>query len=101
MNSFKQAFLLMLAVSQRSNIGLFVLIFRFVLIFLLVSGSSISNVHASVSRRISSQVGKQQPAQASEVDTLVQTAYELYEKGKFDNALSNCAKAEALSPNDF
>lgn len=100
MNSFKQTFLPMLALSQRSRIGLLLLIFLFVLMFLLVSGSNISNVHASVSR-ISPQVAGQQTAQANESDTLVQAAYELYQKGKFDDALAQCAKAKALSPNDF
>jgi len=83
------------AISQRSKIGVLVLI------FLLMFWSNISNVLASANGRISPQVGGQQPAQASEFERLVQAAYELYQKGKFDEALAKCSKAVALNPNDF
>src|SRR5437867_3082603 len=85
----------MVTVSQRSKIGLLLLIFLF------VSWSNISNVHASASARMSPQAGGQQPAQADEFDTLVQAAYELYQKGKFDDALAKCAKAKTLRLGDF
>lgn len=101
MNIFKQAFLFRLAVSQRSKIRLRILSFLFALIFLLVSGSNISNVHASVSGRVLPQVAGHPKAQADEVDTLVQAAYELYQQGRFDEAVAKCAKAIALNPNDF
>jgi cytochrome c-type biogenesis protein CcmH/NrfG len=90
-----------LAVSQRSQIGRRVLSFLFVLIFLLVSGPSISKVQASMSGRILPQVAGHLNAQADEVDTLVQAASELYQQGRFDEAIAKCAKAIALSPNDF
>src|SRR5882724_11434254 len=95
MNSFNHTFLLRLAVSQRSKIGLLLLIFP------LVSWSNISNVHASASARMSPRVAGQQTAQASESDGLVQAAYELYQKGRFDEALAKCSNAAALNPNDF
>jgi superkiller protein 3 len=75
--------------------------FVFVLVFLLVSGPGIANVQASVSGRVFSQVPGQQTAQATEIDTLVQAAYELYQKGQFEEALAKCLKAAALNPNDF
>jgi len=43
----------------------------------------------------------QQQSQPSELDTLVQAAYQAYQSGKLDDALANCAKAIALNPDDF
>ena len=101
MNSFKQIFLLRVAVSQRSKISPGVLRYPFVLIFLLLFGSNISNVHASVRGGISSELAGQQTAQANESDTLAQAAYELYQRGQFDEAVAKCLRAMALNPNDF
>lgn len=94
-----------LVFSQRSKVVLrnpaFPFVLEFFLIFILAAGSDNSNVHATVSGRISTQVAGQQTEQASEVDTLVQAAYELYQKGRFEEALAKCLKAVALNPNDF
>jgi superkiller protein 3 len=99
MNNFKQIFLVRRAVFQRSKIGLRVLSLLFVLF--LISGPDISNLHASASSRISPQAAGKETAQANEVDTLVQAASELYQQGRFDEAIAKCAKAIALNPNDF
>src|SRR5947208_15919179 len=95
MNSFKQTFLTSPANFQRLTIG------ALLLVCLLVCWSNISHVHASASGPIPPKLSGQQPAQASDVDTLVQAAYELYLKAKFDDALAKCAEAKALNPNDF
>lgn len=42
----------------------------------------------------------QQVPQDTEIDKLLQAAFELFRQGKFDEALANCTKAKALSPND-
>jgi tetratricopeptide (TPR) repeat protein len=101
MNIFKQTFLFRLAVSQRSKIRLRVLSLLFVLVFLRGAGPNISNVHASGGARALPQVAAHSSAQTDEVDTLVQAASQLYQQGRFVEAIAKCAKAIALNPNDF
>lgn len=100
MNSSKQTVLRLPPISQRSK-QFRLRAFFFVLIFLLVTGSSISNVHASGNDGIAQQPSQPQPAQANESDRLVQAAYELSNKGQLDEALAKCSQAIALNPNDF
>jgi tetratricopeptide (TPR) repeat protein len=94
MNTLKQSFLPMQAAFQRSKIVLLIMIF-------LPVSSDISNVHAAASGRTSSPQEAQQPAQASETDTVIQAAFLAFQNRKFDEALASCAKAKTLSPNDF
>jgi hypothetical protein len=104
MNTFKQTLLPRLAASQRATVGTTVgrrlLIFLPVSLFLVVSGSNISNVHASGRGRIAAEVVRHQTAQGDEAEVLVHAAHELYQRGRFDEALAKCTKAIAVSPND-
>ena len=74
---------------------------KLLLIFLCVSCSHISSIHASARGSISSQVSGQEPTQSGEADALVEAAFKLYEKGEFEEALANASKAKKLSPKDF
>jgi tetratricopeptide (TPR) repeat protein len=84
----------MLVSSARSKLA------ELLLIFLCVSCSHIFSVSASAANSISAQVNEQEPAQ-SEVDELVQTGFELYEKGEFEEALNYATRAKKLKPKDF
>lgn len=66
------------------------------LIFLCVSCSYIPSVYASASGSTSSQVNGQEPTQSGEVDVLVQTGFELYEHGQFEEAVAYATKEAEL-----
>jgi tetratricopeptide (TPR) repeat protein len=76
------------------------LVIFLVLIFVVVPDFHVSNVNGCASRP-ATRLAVQQPAQSGEVETLIRTAYALYENGKFEEALINVNNAKALSPNDF
>ena len=57
---------------------------------------------ASSAQQPSATGGKgQEQTQSAEAATLFQIAFDLYRKGKFDEALANCTKAATRNPNDF
>jgi protein O-GlcNAc transferase len=85
----------MLVSSARSTLA------AMLLIFLCVSCSHNSSVHAFARVTTPTQVNGQDPTQSGEVDSLVETGFALYEKGEFDEALAYATKAKKLSPKDF
>jgi tetratricopeptide (TPR) repeat protein len=91
----------MIAVFRSSKNARNLVQFFFSLIFVLVLPGHSWNVNATWSGRSSTRLAVQQPAQSAEAETLVRTAYALYQNGKFEEALINVNKAKALNPNDF
>jgi hypothetical protein len=58
-------------------------------------------IATSAASRIPPQGKAEQPAAASEIDALVQTAYGLYQQGKYAEAVAKCSQAMALNPMIF
>jgi tetratricopeptide (TPR) repeat protein len=71
-------------------------IIKSLLVLILPTGATVPNVYAA-------SVNPSPPSIESlqDVDALIQTALELYQKRQFSDALAQCANAKALSPDDF
>ena len=63
--------------------------------------SQTSTTASSVQQQSATGAKGQEQKQSAEAATLFQTAFDLYRKGKFDEALANCTKATTRNPNDF
>jgi tetratricopeptide (TPR) repeat protein len=73
---------------------------RFILLMIILPVCWLG-IATSAASRIPPQGKAEQPAAASEIDALVQTAYGLYQQGKYAEAVAKCSQAMALNPNDF
>ena len=65
-------------------------------IFAAVTASPRTNVQSAMSSP-----QREQQTQSSEIDELLRSAFDLYRKGQYEEALANLNKAAALSPQDF